>query len=152
MLISKQLYNLFIKHLFQLKNKYIKSQFFKFILVGGIGALTNLAIFFIFADILKYHHIPVAILAFIISASQNYFLNHYWTFANITKNKNADLSGLIRFIFVALIGLAINILILLLVISVFNPHYKVVAQAVGIAAGAIFNFAGSKYWIFENAK
>jgi len=131
---------------------FISQQFIKFLLVGGIGTISNLIIFFLFTDVLHYHYIPVAIGAFIVTASQNYILNHYWTFSEITKNKSANTVGLLKFISIAIIGLTINLITLEIIISVFNPKFKVIAQMFGIASGAVFNYFGSKLWIFKNEK
>ncbi len=126
----------------------IQPHFLRFLIVGGLGTITNLVLFFLLVDILKFRPIPVTVSTFIIAVLQNYLLNHYWTFSDITKNKPANINGLIKFLFLALIGLTINIIVLTLIISVFNPQFKVIAQAFGIAGGTIFNFIGSKYWIF----
>ncbi len=128
--------------------KLIQPHFLKFLLVGGLGTITNLTIFFLLVDILNFRHIPVTIGAFIITVVQNYLLNHYWTFSDVTQEKSANINGLIKFLFLAIIGLTINIVVLTTIISVFDPQFKVVAQAFGIASGTIINFAGSKYWIF----
>jgi putative flippase GtrA len=129
-------------------NKLIQPHFLKFLLVGGLGTISNLTIFFLLVDILKFRPIPVSVGTFIITVLQNYLLNHYWTFSDVTKKKPANINGLIKFLFLAIIGLTINIVVLTTIILVFNPQFKVVAQAFGIAGGTIFNFIGSKYWIF----
>ena len=128
--------------------KLIQPHFLKFLLVGGLGTITNLTIFFLLVDILNFRHIPVSVGAFIVTVVQNYLLNHYWTFSDVTKKKSANINGLIKFLFLAIIGLTINIIVLTTILSLFNPQFKVIAQAFGIAGGTIFNFIGSKYWIF----
>ena len=50
--------------------------------------------------------------------------------------------------FVALGGFGINLIVLWMIILFFNPQLKVVAQAVGILGGTVFNYIGSKYWVF----
>ena len=128
--------------------KLIQPHFLRFLIVGGLGTITNLVLFFLLVDILQFRPIPITVSTFIIAALQNYLLNHYWTFSDITKKKPANINGLIKFLFLAFIGLTINIIVLTIIISVFNPQFKVIAQALGIAGGTIFNFIGSKYWIF----
>ncbi len=128
--------------------KLIQPHFLRFLIVGGLGTITNLVLFFLLVDILKFRPIPITVGTFIIAVLQNYLLNHYWTFSDITKKKSANINGLIKFLFLACIGITINIILLTIIISVFNPQFKVIAQALGIAGGTIFNFLGSKYWIF----
>ena len=86
--------------------------------------------------------------AFIFAAGQNYLLNHWWTFTNQMSDSPISLQGYIRFMFIALGGFGINLIILWLVILFFNPQLKVIAQALGILGGTIFNYLGSKYWVF----
>ena len=121
-------------------------------MVGGLGTITNLTIFFLLVDILNFVPVPITVGAFIITVIQNYLLNHYWTFSDVTKKNSANLNGLIKFLFLAVIGLSINIMVLTTILSVFNPQFKVIAQAFGIAGGTLFNFIGAKYWIFYEQK
>ena len=90
--------------------------------------------------------------AFISAAGQNYLLNHWWTFTNQMSDSPISLQGYIRFMFIALGGFGINLIILWLVILFFNPQWKVIAQALGILGGTVFNYLGSKYWVFISRK
>jgi dolichol-phosphate mannosyltransferase len=55
-------------------------QFIKFAITGGLGAVTNLLIFFTLADKFNLPEIPVSIGCFLIAATQNYVINHKWSF------------------------------------------------------------------------
>ena len=121
----------------------------KFLAVGLLGTITNLALFYFFVDILMFPALQISMITFLIASLQNYILNHFWTF---TKTMNAEppkILNYFRFLFVAMIGLFINLLILWWVIETFDPKIKVIAQAFGIAGGTMFNFLGSKYWVFK---
>ena len=121
----------------------------KFLAVGLLGTITNLTLFYIFVDIMMFPALQISIITFLIASLQNYILNHFWTF---TKTMNAEppkILNYFRFLFVAMIGLFVNLLILWWVIETFDPKIKVIAQAFGIAGGTMFNFLGSKYWVFR---
>jgi putative flippase GtrA len=133
-------------------------QFIKFALTGGLGAITNLFIFFLCADKAGMPEIPVSIVCFLIAGTQNYIINHKWSFAGKTassaETKPAPLSikQWLGFLCASLLGLAVNIAVMTLVIAHWTPPYKFIAQAIGIVAGMVINFFASKYFVFKRIK
>ena len=121
----------------------------KFLTVGLLGTLTNLILFYIFVDRWDFSALPVSTIIFLISSIQNYYLNHIWTFSDQTVNQPVGLMYYVKYLSVALGGLAINLFLLWWLLFLFSPHIKVMAQTVGIAGGTIINFIGSKYWVFR---
>ena len=121
----------------------------KFLTVGFLGTLTNLALFYIFADILGFEALLVSTFTFFISSIQNYYLNHIWTFSDRTINQHVGLMNYVKYLFVVLAGLGINLYFLWWFLFLFSPPLKVIAQAVGIGGGTIINFLGSKYLVFK---
>lgn len=126
-----------------------KKKIIKFGFVGGLGTITNMAIFFIFVDLLKFSPTIISTIVFFIAATQNYILNHVWTFKTETSGNKISFYGWIKFILTSLLGLAVNLLVLNLILRFFILPYKVIAQAFGILSGMIFNFLGSKYFVFK---
>lgn len=124
-------------------------KFIKFAVVGGLGTITNIAIFFFLVDLLKFDKTVISIFVFIIAGTQNYVLNHIWTFRQLTSGEKISLLGWIKFLGTSLIGLAINLLVLNLIVKFVKLPYIVIAQAIGIAAGMLFNYLGSKYFVFK---
>ena len=121
----------------------------KFLTVGLLGTFTNLVIFYILVDRWGFAALPVSTGTFFISSLQNYYLNHIWTFSDRTVNQPVGLISYVKYLFVALIGLGINLFILWWILFFFSPPLKVMAQVAGIAGGTIINFVGSKYWVFR---
>jgi len=121
----------------------------KFLTVGLIGTLTNLILFYIFVDRWTFAALPVSTVTFVISSIQNYYLNHIWTFSDRTVNQPVGLSNYVKYLFIALAGLGINLFLLWVILFLFTPPLKVIAQTFGIAGGTIINFMGSKYWVFK---
>ena len=121
----------------------------KFLTVGLLGTLTNLILFYIFVDRWDFSALPVSTIIFLISSIQNYYLNHIWTFSDRTVNQPVGLSSYVKYLFIALAGLGINLFLLWGILFLFTPPLKVIAQTFGIAGGTIINFMGSKYWVFK---
>ena len=121
----------------------------KFLAVGLLGTISNLTLFYIFVDRLMFPALQISIITFLIASLQNYILNHFWTFTKTMDAEPPKILNYFRFLFVAMIGLFINLLILWWFIETFDPKIKVIAQAFGIAGGTMFNFLGSKYWVFK---
>lgn len=121
----------------------------RFLVVGLLGTITNLLIFFVLVDLRKWDPTVGSVLAFIIAVCQNYLLNHIWTFAHQVRGTTVSFKGYFRFMLVALAALGVNLVILWAVLILFDPPWKVIAQAAGIAVGTVINYSGSKLWVFK---
>jgi putative flippase GtrA len=107
---------------------------------------------FVCADLLGFHEIPVSVFCFFVAATQNYFINHKWSFKRITKNAAPGLKQWALFTGASLAGLGVNIAVMKSFILGFNPPYKCIAQACGIAAGMGINFWLSKRVVFRGKR
>lgn len=134
-------------------NKYFtklyNSKFVRFSITGGFGTITNLIIFYIICDIFKLPSNLGAIVAFLFAVTQNYFINHFWTFKNLSISQSASFIDYIKFVGISLIGLGINLIIMNLILFYYKLPLKVIAQFFGIIGGLIFNFFGSKMLVFK---
>jgi putative flippase GtrA len=127
-------------------------EFLRFGVTGGLGLITNLLIFFLLVDLAGLQEIPVSIGCFIIAGTQNYFLNHLWSFREYTGNTRVSVKRWAMFLLGALAGLCVNIFVMKQVLAAFVLPWKFIAQACGIAAGMIINFIISKFIIFRMKK
>ncbi|MDR1149474.1 MAG: glycosyltransferase family 2 protein [Spirochaetaceae bacterium] len=135
---------------FRIKNTV--EQMFKFALTGGLGTITNLALFFLLVDILGLPPIPVSIGCFLISGAQNYIIHHKWSFVENTRGTPPSIKKFFTFIFFALLGLAVNIFVMNTVLRHIALPYKTIAQACGILAGMIINFITAKLIVFRRQR
>ena len=129
-------------------------QFVKFGITGGLGTITNLLIFFILADVAGLPEVPVSIGCFFAAGTQNYIVNHKWSFSDITRDAGQGKSPptvkkWLIFLCSALAGLLVNITVMKLILNNVNVPYKFIAQACGIMAGMIINFTCSKFIVFK---
>ena len=127
-------------------------QFVKFFLTGGLGTITNLCIFYLLVDLLKQNPILISILCFFIAGTQNYILNHKWSFKQNVLNEPLSLKKWFLFLCGALVGYIANISVMSFMIFQFNLPLQTIAQACGIAAGMIINFIISKLFVFRKKK
>jgi len=127
-------------------------QFIKFGITGGLGTITNLLLFFLFADKIGLHEIPVSIGCFLIAGTQNYIINHKWSFRKTTAQSKPSFKKWGLFLGASLAGLCINLLVMKAVLVYWTPPYKVIAQGAGIAAGMLSNFTVSKYIVFRRKR
>ncbi|GHV82371.1 hypothetical protein AGMMS49991_09290 [Spirochaetia bacterium] len=124
-------------------------QFFKFAVTGGLGTITNLLIFFLCVDTSGLPEIPVSIVCFLIAATQNYIINHIWSFRQNMITDPLSLKKWFSFIGASLLGLAVNIVVMKLMLIHWTLPYKFIAQGCGIAAGMAVNFTASKFVVFR---
>ncbi|MGH2987711.1 MAG: GtrA family protein [Solirubrobacterales bacterium] len=120
-------------------------QLVKFGLVGGSGYVVNLLVFAVLAELVGVHHIPAAVGAFCVAVSNNFLLNRHWTFR--AGHGHAGFQAA-RFFAVSLIGLAFNLVVLELLVTVAELP-ELPAQALAVAAAMPVNFIGNKLWTFD---
>jgi putative flippase GtrA len=121
---------------------------FKFCVTGGLGTVTNLILFFVFADKLTLPDIPVNIGCFIIACTQNYFINHLWTFRKQCTEK-PSVKRWFQFLTSSVTGFLVNLGVYVLLSRLLEWPYKVIPQAIGILAGMVINFLFSNYLVFR---
>ena len=123
-------------------------QFLQFAVVGGLGTVTNLAIFFVSVDLLGFPALGGATLAFAVAVTQNYVLNEVWTFQ---RDGQRQLAGrrFGKFVFFSLLALGINLAVLQWLIQHYTFPLLVIPQAAGIGAATLFNFGASRLVTFR---
>jgi putative flippase GtrA len=120
----------------------------RFLLVGALGTVVNILIFFILADTLHFDATFSSVIAFVIAVTQNYVLNHVWSFKNII-NFQLNRKSYLKYVCVNIFGLLINLLVLNLILLQFNPAIKTEAQFFGVLSGTFFNFILSRLYVFN---
>ena len=123
-------------------------QFAQFAVVGGLGVLTNLAIFFALVDVGRLSPFAGAVAAFAVAVSQNYVLNQLWTFRERGGGR-LSAARYAKFVAFSLLGLAVNLAILGLLVHSHDFALMVVPQFIGILGGTLVNFAASRWITFR---
>ena len=125
-------------------------QLIRFGLVGGLGTLTNLALFFFLVDLFGLAALLGVVLCFAVAVSQNYALNELWTFATQGDGRLAWVRYW-KFVLASLVGLAVNAVVLAVLIETFTFPLLVIPQAIGILAGMAVNFVASRTLGFQRS-
>jgi len=125
-------------------------QMVRFAIVGGLGTVTNLVLFFVLVDLGDLAPLPGAVVCFAVAVSQNYVLNELWTFAIRGEARLAP-SRYAKFVAASLVGLAVNAAALAALISLYEFPLLVVPQAFGILAGMAVNFIASRQIVFRRS-
>lgn len=123
-------------------------QLIRFAIVGGLGTLTNLVLFYVLVDLGSLAPLLGTVVCFAVAVSQNYVLNELWTFATAGDGRLAG-RRYAKFVVASLVGLGVNLVVLAALIATVQFPLLVIPQAVGIAAGMTVNFLASRSLVFH---
>jgi len=123
-------------------------RFWKFVTVGAVGVILNLAVLYALTELGVFYLLSGAI-AIEAGLLSNFFLNRSWTFRDrVTSGLRYTLTALYRDHAVRLVGIALNLLILWLLTSLFGLYY-LTSQLIGIGVAMLWNYSGNQWWIWE---
>lgn len=120
-------------------------QLVRFGLVGASGYAVNLATFTIAVHPLDIGYRVAAVLAFLVSVTNNFWWNRRWTFAGHDGHAGFQAA---RFLVVSVVAFGFNYVVLVALVELADVP-KVPAQAIAIAAATPLNFLGQKLWSFR---
>ncbi len=120
-------------------------QLIRFAAVGASGYVVNLVVFAACVHLAGIDYRLSAVIAYVVSVINNFWLNRHWTFA--AKHEHPMLQAL-RFFAISLIAFAFTYAVLVTLVEVAGLT-KVVAQAIAIVAGTPLSFVGQKIWGFK---
>ncbi|MFZ2150420.1 MAG: GtrA family protein [Candidatus Absconditicoccaceae bacterium] len=130
----------------RLIKKLYNYKFIRYSLGGGLAALLDLGLLYIFTDIFGIYYLYSAILAFIVSVSFAYFFQKYITFRNYSQKHLLQGSLFLGF---QLVGQSLYMLFLRIGVDIMYIHYMFVAI---LAKGVVFlrNYIANYYFNFKN--
>ena len=136
----------------KLLNKANIKQFISYFFVGGVAALVEWVMFFIFANVLQINYFVSTVIAFIFSTTANWILGRITTFKdnNTYKDKKAKEAFLV--FVVSAIGLLFNLILMYLFVTVMGFDSSLGKTLSKIAAtGIVFiwNFLIRKLVIYK---
>ena len=121
----------------------------QFAMVGGLGTVTNLIVFFVLVDFSGAMPWWLGtIIAFGVAVAQNYALNELWTFNPNGRNRVQG-RRFLKFLLFSTMALGVNLLVTQELISRFEFPMLVIPQAVGILAATALNFLTSRLVTFR---
>ena len=136
----------------KLLNKANIKQFISYFFVGGVAAIVEWVMFFIFANVLQINYFVSTVIAFIFSTTANRILGRITTFKdnNTYKDKKAKEAFLV--FVVSAIGLLFNLILMYLFVTVMGFDSSLGKTLSKIAAtGIVFiwNFLIRKLVIYK---
>jgi dolichol-phosphate mannosyltransferase len=131
------------------------AKYLKFAIIGGIGALINLAVLWVSVEAFHVYYLWGATLAFVVADTNNFIWNRLWTF----RSKGSLLPQYTQFLLVSMDGLMLNLILLKTLKEDVLPAigigedkaslYLLLAQAIAILLVSLFNFAANSLWTFS---
>ena len=129
------------------------AQLARFAVVGGLGTVTNLVLFYLLVDSPRFAVLaPLAgaTVCFAVAVTENYVLNELWTFrGRVGGPSGLSLARYAKFVAASLLGFAVNAVVLVGLLAVHDFAYASIPQAIGIASGTLLNFAASRQLVFR---
>ena len=124
--------------------------FIGFGLVGSLGLIVNITAFSMCRYVFGLDMNLSVVFAYSCAVSNNYVLNHLWTFASRTYGHSFSLRLYGKYYLGNSMGLFSNLLVFNVLVSFFGVNWEVFFQLVAIMCGTIFNFLIASLWIFRN--
>jgi putative flippase GtrA len=120
-------------------------QLVRFATVGASGYVVNIAVFAVCVHLLGIDYRISAVIAFVVSVTNNFWWNRHWTFC--ARADHPARQG-VRFLTVSLMAFGFTYVVLVTLVSGAGMS-KVLSQAIAIAAGTPLSFVGQKLWSFR---
>lgn len=127
-------------------------QFISYFFVGGVAAVVEWVMFFLFANVLQIHYFVSTVLAFIFSTSANWILGRITTFKDNVSYKDKKAKEAVLVFAVSAIGLLFNLVLMYLFVTVMGFDSSVGKTLSKVAAtGIVFiwNFLIRKLVIYK---
>lgn len=120
-------------------------KFLRFGVVGFSGLFVDFGITWLLKEVARWQKYLSNAIGFIAAASSNYMLNRLWTFQSTNPNVAFEYTG---FIFIAVLGLAINTLMLWILVSRVRMNFYV-SKVFATAVVMIWNFVANLVFTFN---
>lgn len=127
-------------------------QFISYFFVGGVAAVVEWIMFFLFANVITLNYILSTVLAFIFSTTTNWILGRVFTFKNSKSYKNNVGKEAFAVFLVSAIGLLFNMFLMYIFVTVMGFDSVIGKTASKVAAtGIVFvwNFLIRKLVVYR---
>ena len=141
--MNKLIYKYFLE---DTDNSFI--QFIRYFFVGGIAAVVNIGMLFVFADIFNINYLISNIMAFICGHIVNFSLSKIFVFKN--KNSINRVFEFVMYFVIGVLGLGFDTIMLWVFTSKLKIYYMI-SKVISTALTFIWNFVARKilYILFD---
>ncbi len=119
---------------------------FKYAVVGCIGTAIDLGTLYVFVDLLHLHLLFSTAMSFVLAVINNFILNKYWTFRNMSRNIRKQF---IKFLIVSVIGLLLTEICMAFFVYRLKLWYML-SKLITSGLVLMWNFIANKYWTFKD--
>ncbi|MBU0671317.1 GtrA family protein [Patescibacteria group bacterium] len=130
-----------------IKYKPLIFQFLRFVVVGIINTSIDYIIYLCltrFIDWFDENKVVATSIAFVVAATNSYFMNKFFTFRDKSKEYGTQY---IKFFFVSLVGFGINAFIFYLLLE--TGMFDILAKVLTTGVVLVWNFFANKFWTFK---
>jgi putative flippase GtrA len=146
-----------------LNNAQERIRFYKFAVVGAIGAAIDFGLFNLFTSLVGIPAIVSSALSFIAAVISNFVFNRYWTYPDSRSKPLAH--QVVQFTLISLIGMVIRLIMfalletsLIKLASQFTPNIGLNSTVIGhnatlalaILVVMMWNFIANRYWTYND--
>lgn len=146
-----------------LTNAQERTRFYKFAVVGAIGAVIDLGLFNVFTSLAGIPAIISSALSFIAAVLSNFIFNRYWTYPDSRSKPLAHQA--IQFSLISLIGMVIRLIMFAVLENPFIGLAEKFAPKIGVTSTVIghnstlalailvvmmWNFIANRYWTYND--
>lgn len=145
-----------------LQNTKERQRFFRFAIVGAIGAVVDFTILNLLL-LLKTPYVLAGGVSFVAAVINNFLWNRYWTYPD-SRSKNVG-RQLLQFAVINVIGLGVRVWLLSFLenrliglAARWFPHFFLTPEFIGHNAGVViailivlmWNYAANRYWTYND--
>ncbi|HEV7476792.1 MAG TPA: GtrA family protein [Burkholderiales bacterium] len=118
----------------------------RYFVVGGISAVFDISLFFVFAKLLGYHYLAVSTVTFVFAVALNYTLSVRYVFTSGVRFSRRQELALVYL--VSAIGLGLHLLVLYVAVDKLGVELML---SKFVATGSVFmwNFLVRNYFVFR---
>lgn len=132
--------------------EFIK-QFISYFCVGGLAAIVEWVMFYVFSSVAGIGYLISTGLAFIFSTTANWFLGRIMTFKENKKYEGKTFKEILLVFAVSGVGLLFNLLLMYLFVTVLGLDtdlLKTFSKIMSTGIVFVWNFLARKFWVYNN--
>ncbi len=127
-------------------NNLTKWQPLRYVISGGLGAVTNLLTLFVLVEYFHLWYLFATVLAFFFAFGVSFTMQKFFTFTDYSKGKTKKQSGI--YFVIQICNLLINALFMYIFVDVFYIHY-LLSQIIIAGGIAVYSFFLFKNMVFS---
>lgn len=139
------------KHKMNEKLVKLIKQFISYFFVGGMAAIVEWVMFFLFSSIMSIDYLYATVLAFLFSTTANWILGRILTFKQSSYENKRGMELILVFS-VSLIGLVFNMLLMYVFVTIIGMDtdlLKMLGKILATGIVFVWNFLGRKVFIYK---